>query len=208
MGRVVTQTQADLAPEQESFAWRKVKLIVDQVEGKQALTTFYGLDTTRDELASLVKKRKTMIESVQEVKTSEGYLLRIFAVCFTKESQFQKKRTNYALASQVKAIRRRMVNIIAEYVAKAHNINNLLSNFANNLIEKKILEEASKIYPLKDIKIRKVKVLQRPKIDRSKLEEMHNPEKRKLTKADKKTTIKGKKVINVDDSTNLLSKNE
>ena len=53
--------QADLAPNQDSFHWRKIKLIVDQTEGRQALTSFYGVDITRDELCSLIKKRKTLI---------------------------------------------------------------------------------------------------------------------------------------------------
>ena len=33
-GRVVTANQADLAPNQDTFAWRKVKLIVDDTRGK------------------------------------------------------------------------------------------------------------------------------------------------------------------------------
>jgi small subunit ribosomal protein S3Ae len=33
-GRVVTAKQADLAPNQDTFAWRKVKLIVDDTRGK------------------------------------------------------------------------------------------------------------------------------------------------------------------------------
>jgi small subunit ribosomal protein S3Ae len=47
-GRVVSSMQADLAPNQDSFHWRKIKLIVDQTEGRQALTSFYGVDITRD----------------------------------------------------------------------------------------------------------------------------------------------------------------
>ena len=47
-GRVVSQMQADLAPNQDAFHWRKIKLIVDQTEGRQAITSFYGVDTTRD----------------------------------------------------------------------------------------------------------------------------------------------------------------
>eukprot|EP00919_Chromeraceae_sp_WS-2016_P001844 GHVR01004441.1.p1 GENE.GHVR01004441.1~~GHVR01004441.1.p1 ORF type:complete len:108 (-),score=6.61 GHVR01004441.1:498-821(-) len=106
--------QSDLAPNQDSFAWRKIKLIVDQVEGRQAITSFYGVDITRDELCSLIKKRKTLIEAVQDCKTSDGYVLRVFAIAFTRESPNQKRKTNYALSSQQKIIRKRMNDIISK----------------------------------------------------------------------------------------------
>ena len=79
-GRVVTANQADLAPNQDAFAWRKIKLIVDETRGRDALTSFYGVDMTKDELCSLIKKRKTLIEAIQDVRTSDGYVLRIFVI--------------------------------------------------------------------------------------------------------------------------------
>lgn len=106
--------QADLAPSQDLFLWRKVKLIVDQTEGRQAITSFYGVDMTRDELCSLIKKRKTLIEAVQDVKSADGYVLRVFAIAFTRESNGQKRKTNYAQSSQQKAIRNKMNEIIAK----------------------------------------------------------------------------------------------
>ena len=47
---------------------------------------------TRDELSSLIKKRKTLIEAVQDVKSADGYVLRVFVIAFTKESPNQKSR--------------------------------------------------------------------------------------------------------------------
>ena len=38
------------------MAWRKVKLIIDDVEGNRCRTSFYGLDITKDKLASMVRK--------------------------------------------------------------------------------------------------------------------------------------------------------
>ena len=101
-GRVVTANQADLAPNQDAFAWRKIKLIVDETRGRDALTSFYGVDMTRDQLSSLIKKRKTLIEAVQDCKSLDGYVVRVFVIAFTRETQGQKKKTNYALVSQQK----------------------------------------------------------------------------------------------------------
>lgn len=182
--------QADLAPNQDSFHWRKIKLIVDQTEGRQALTSFYGVDTTRDELCSLIKKRKTLIEAISDVKTQDGYVLRVFVIAFTRESPNQKSKTNYALTSQQKIIRKRINDIIAKEVAKA-NVTAILNLFTSEVIEKRITKEVSPIYPVKNVKVRKIKVIQRPHVDFHKLNEMHDPEKRILTKAT--TRVQGRK---------------
>ena len=182
--------QADLAPNQDSFHWRKVKLIVDQTEGRQAVTSFYGVDTTRDEVCSLIKKRKTLIEAVSDVKSQDGYVLRVFVIAFTKESPSQKRKTNYALSSQQKIIRKRINDIIAKDVAKA-NITDILKMFTSEVVEKKITKDVSPIYPVKNVKIRKIKVIQRPNVDYNKLNEMHDPNKRILTMATEK--VQGRK---------------
>jgi len=171
--------QSDLATNQDTFHWRKIKLIVDHTEGRQALTSFYGVDMTRDELCSLIKKRKTLIEAIQDTKSQDGYVLRIFAIAFTKESPNQKAKTNYAQSSQQKAIRRKINEIVAKEVAKA-NATDVLKLFTSDVVEKKITKEVSHIYPVKNVKVRKIKVIQRPKIDTTKLSEMHDPEKRIL----------------------------
>jgi ribosomal protein S3AE len=189
-GRVVSQMQADLAPNQDTFHWRKIKLIVDQTEGRQAITSFYGVDTTRDELCSLIKKRKTLIEAISDVKSQDGYVLRIFVIAFTRESHNQKSKTNYALGSQQKIIRRKINEIIAKEVSKA-NATQVLNLFTSEVVEKKITKEISPIYPVKNVKIRKIKVIQRPNVDFNKLSEMHDPEKRILTKATAK--VQGKR---------------
>ena len=167
-GRVVSANQSDLAPNQDAFHWRKIKLIVDQTEGRQAVTSFYGVDMTRDELCSLIKKRKTLIEAVQDCKSLDGYVLRVFAIAFTRESPNQKSKTNYAQSSQQKSIRRKMNEIIAKEIAKS-NATDVLKLFTSEVVEKKITKEVSHIYPVKNVKVRKIKVIQRPKIDQNKL---------------------------------------
>jgi ribosomal protein S3AE len=127
-GRVVTANQADLDKNQESFIWRKIKLIIDDTRGYDALTSFYGADMTRDQLCSLIKKRKTLIEAIQDCKSADGYVIRVFVIAFTRESYTQKKKTNYALTSQQKAIRKKINEIINKYVTKS-NATELLNLF-------------------------------------------------------------------------------
>jgi small subunit ribosomal protein S3Ae len=105
---------------------------------------------------------------VQDVKSADGYVLRVFVIAFTRESTNQKSKTNYALTSQQKIIRKRINDIIAKEVSKA-NATQILNLFTSEVIEKKITKEVSPIYPVKNVKVRKIKVIQRPNVDYHKL---------------------------------------
>lgn len=55
---------ADFLPSQnEEDAFRKIKLRVEDVQGRFCLTNFHGMDLTTDKLRSLIKKRCDIIEA-------------------------------------------------------------------------------------------------------------------------------------------------
>jgi len=64
-------------------SYKKFRLIIDEVEGNNCKTSFYGLSTTKDKLCNLIKKWNTLIEMHIDVKTKDGYFLRIFINTFT-----------------------------------------------------------------------------------------------------------------------------
>merc|ERR1711937_103390 len=113
------------------------------MQGKNLLTNFYGMDMTTDKKRSLIKKWHTPIDAYADVKTTDGYVLRMFCIGFTKRSIMQVRKTSYAQASQVRAIRR------------------------------EIERSTNGIYPLTNVFIRKVKMLRAPKMDLNKLIELH-----------------------------------
>lgn len=88
---------------------------------------------TRDQLSAIIKKRKTLIEAVQDCKSQDGYVIRVFVIGFTRESANQKKKTNYALASQQKEIRKRINDIVSKEVSKS-NANQLLQLFTSEVM--------------------------------------------------------------------------
>ena len=57
------------------------------------------MDFTTDKLRSLVRKWQTLIEAQVDVKTTDGYLLRMFAIAFTKKRPGQV-RDNLSLCWQ------------------------------------------------------------------------------------------------------------
>ena len=75
--------------------------MAEDVQGKNVLTNFHGMDLTRDKLCSMVKKWQTLIEAHIDVKTTDSYLLRMFAIGFTKKKPYQSKKTCYAQHAQV-----------------------------------------------------------------------------------------------------------
>ncbi|MBV99552.1 40S ribosomal protein S3a, partial [Eschrichtius robustus] len=86
-GRVFEVIPADLQHDEAAF--RKFKLITEDVQGKNCLTNLRGMDLTRDKMCSRVEKWQTMTEAHVDVKTTDGYLLRLFCVGFTKKCNNQ-----------------------------------------------------------------------------------------------------------------------
>ena len=150
-GRILEVSLADLQKDEE-HAFRKVKLRVDEVQGKNCLTNFHGLDFTSDKLRSLVRKWQTLIEANVTVKTTDDYLLRLFAIAFTKRRQNQVKKTTYAQSSQIRAIRKRMTEII-QREATSCTLNQLVTKLIPEVIGREIEKATQGIYPLQNVRI-------------------------------------------------------
>merc|ERR1712062_122299 len=152
-GRVYEVSLADLQNENDAErSFRKFKLVCEEVQGKNCLANFHGMGLTTDKLRSMVKKWQTLIEANCDVKTTDGYTLRVFCIGFTRKQELSTKKTAYAQAGQVRNIRKKMIpDSIARDIEKA----------------------CQGIYPLHDVHIRKVKVMKRPRFDLNKLMDMH-----------------------------------
>eukprot|EP00173_Palmaria_palmata_P004559 Plantae.Rhodophyta-Palmaria_palmata.ctg6451.p1 GENE.Plantae.Rhodophyta-Palmaria_palmata.ctg6451~~Plantae.Rhodophyta-Palmaria_palmata.ctg6451.p1 ORF type:complete len:267 (-),score=55.83 Plantae.Rhodophyta-Palmaria_palmata.ctg6451:28-828(-) len=174
LNRVFEVSAADLEGTETQF-FRKIKLRCEAVQGKELLTSFDGLSFTTDKSRSLVRKWQTLIEAHVDVKTSDGYLLRLFCIAFTKRRPNQIRKTSYAQAAQVKQIRKKMFEVIKAEVANVE-LKDLVSKLIATVIGSKIEKATQMIYPLQNTYIRKVKVLQRPKFDTYKLNELHADE--------------------------------
>lgn len=173
-GRVYDVNQGELHGEGDTY--RKFKLICEDVQGKNCILNFHGMSLTRDKMCSMVKKWHTMIEAHIDVKTTDGYQLRVFVVAFTKRHRDTKtqqvKKTTYAQTQQVKMIRKKMTEIVTSEIQNC-DIRSLVEKLLPDSIAKDIEVATRIIYPIHDVHISKVKVVKKPKIDISKLMELH-----------------------------------
>ena len=140
---------ADLQKD-EDHAFRKVKLRVDEVQGRNCLTDFHGLDFTSDKLRSLVRKWQTLIEGNVVVKTTDDYLLRVFAIAFTKRRSNQIKKTTYASSAQIRAIRKKMVDVIHRETNNC-SLKELTQKIIPESIGTSIEKATQGIYPLQNV---------------------------------------------------------
>jgi len=169
-GRVFEVSLADL--QNDEIAYRKFKLIAEEVRGRDVLTNFHGMLLTTDKLRSIVKKWQSLIDAHADIKTTDGYLLRVFCIGFTKKAPQSTKKTCYAKKSQIKQIRKKMIDTMTREVSTV-DLKEVVNKLIPDSIGKDIEKSCQRIYPLHDVYVYKVKVLRKPKFDLSKLLEMH-----------------------------------
>ena len=170
-GRIIELSLGDLNKDEDQ-SFRKIKLRVDEVQGRDCLTNFHGMDFTSDKLRSLVRKWQSLIEAHVDVKTTDGYLLRLFAIGFTKRRPTQVSKTTYAQTAQIREIRRKMFEIMTKE-ATSCDLKELVQKFVPEAIGREIEKACRGIYPLQNVYVRKAKILKAPKFDMSKLLELH-----------------------------------
>lgn len=170
-GRIFEVNLADLNNDEDQ-SYRKIKLCCEDVKGRNCLTDFNGMSITRDKLCSLIRKWHTLIEAFVDIKTIDGYSLRIFCIAFTKRRAEQVKTTCYARTSQIRAIRKKMREVIINEASKVQ-MKDLVKKFIPESIGKEIDKACRTIFPLQNIFIRKVKILKKPKLDIAKLMDLH-----------------------------------
>lgn len=77
-GCVFEVSPVDLQNDQ--VALRKFKLITEDVQGKNCLSNFHGVDLTYDRMCSMVKKRQTMIEALLLISRLPMVICLVFSV--------------------------------------------------------------------------------------------------------------------------------
>merc|ERR1712224_807591 len=138
--------------------------------GRNCLSDFHGMSLTRDKQMQMVRKWHTLIEAHTKVKTTDGYILRMFCIAFTKRRQEQVRQTCYAGSASVRKIRKKMVEVMQKEASKCM-MRDLVKKLIPEALGKEIEKATRGIYPIQNCLIRKVK---KPKFDLTKLMELHS----------------------------------
>ena len=175
-GRVYEACLADLQDGKGDHdePYRNIKLKVHDVQGRSMLTQFHGMNLTADKYRALVRKWCTTIESVVEAKTADGYHMRLFFLAFTTKQKNQLSKNCYANTRLIRWIRSRMAKIAQRRLAQV-DINGAVKLFTQDTLKNSIFKLCNPLFPLRDLKLRKVKVIKYPKFELGKLNESHDP---------------------------------
>ena len=151
IGRVVETTVGELTNDFSKHNI-KLKMEIDNVNGDVAGTRFIGHEITTDYLRSIVKRQTSRIDTNLNVKTKDGYKVRVKPICFT----VKRART-----SQIKALRDIMNDTVKERAAEL-DFEQLVEEAIVGKLSANIYRKAKSIYPLRRVEIRKTEVLAIP----------------------------------------------
>lgn len=128
----------------------KIRFRVEDVKGLEAHTVFTGHELTSDYVRRLTRRKRTKTDHVVDVRTKDGYLIRLKPMSIT-EQRIQ--------ASQETAIRGLMDNYLKSAVADM-TASELVKSIISGDLTKDLSQACKVIIPIKRIEIRKSEVLE------------------------------------------------
>jgi small subunit ribosomal protein S3Ae len=146
----------------------KVKLVINKIDGKSALTEFGGFECVREHLLRMVRKRNQKVESIFDVVTKDDWLLKVKSLSVLNGNTTEEIQ---------KRIRQVSENLVREE-AKKFPMNDLLKKIIKTEIQMRIKKQGSKVYPVRFSEIARIKVLRSPEFKITKPPEK-KPEKAK-----------------------------
>lgn len=152
IGRVMEVTLFDITGD---YGHVHIKLYfqIVRVEGDTAYTRFKGHELLRDYIRSLTRRKSSKITGIFDVRTKDGYGLRVTAMVFTR---YRCK------TSQKKLIRKRMKEIIDKRASEStldEFIQAMVFSDQEGSLAQEIDEAARKIYAVRKVEIAKSKLL-------------------------------------------------
>ncbi|MVT13442.1 MAG: 30S ribosomal protein S3ae [Euryarchaeota archaeon] len=151
MGRVAETTLYNINGDIKK-EYVKLYFKVNKIDGNQAFTHFIGHDVTQDYIRRLVRRRRSRIDAIFPVTTSDGYTIRV------KITAIADKRINSSLKS---AIRKKIIEAVLNNGTKMN-----FYEFVNYMLSDKIVQDIEKnvksVYNIKKIEVRKSNLLSIP----------------------------------------------
>jgi len=192
---------ADLSNDEDQ-AYEKVRLCIEEVQGRNCLTDFHSL-------------MLAMIEAHVDVKTTDGYVVRLFVIAFMKRRLDQVKTNCYAQMAQIHKIRKKMVEIMTkeavmleleqlsshdaqryqscEFMLKNVDLRELVKKLIPEPVGKEIEKQTQDIFLLKGVLTRKGKIIKKPKYDLVKVMEAYGDVDVEMPRLENEDAVKAPK---------------
>jgi small subunit ribosomal protein S3Ae len=146
-GRTIKEGLNELLDASDKY-YMDVTLRITEVEGNKAFTEIQGLECSSEFVSRLVSKRSDRFDMVQDVETEDGREVRVKVV----GSTLRKTSTN-----TLQAVREKLQDILEEN-ASEQAYNEFMENIFTDNIQQKMREEAEKIYPFRELEVRKTEL--------------------------------------------------
>ncbi len=151
LGRTIETTLGDIRND-ASENNTKLEFRITEVASDSAYAEFIKHELTRDYLRSLVRRGSSKVEAYITVLTTDDYRIQVQPVALT---------TKQADASQKKAIRRTMIDLVEEAGAE-RTFEDLLDSIVEGRLSSAIYSEAKTVYPLRRVEVAKATLEARP----------------------------------------------
>jgi small subunit ribosomal protein S3Ae len=166
-GRVGEMTAADISDNVENGDLRrKIQMYVEECKDGQCFTSFYGYDITRETLNQIIKKRSSLIEIYTDVRTSDGYIFRVFLSSVSKRAKDQLKINSFVNSSTIRLLRKKTVHELQSKVKKM-----TAQQFANAVVEQELEKDIKnfmkRVFPNLITLLRKVKMVRKGQMDKN-----------------------------------------
>jgi small subunit ribosomal protein S3Ae len=153
IGRTTVVTLQDLTGDY-SKGHVKLHFQIYEIKGSDALTRFIGHDMRNDYVLRLARRHRTKIDGVFDVKTKDGYLLRV------KPLAIADKRIK---TTQARELRKIIGQVVREF-AEQHTFSEFVGAMLKDELSRAAAERCRAVYPLRRLEIRKSEVLSIPRI--------------------------------------------
>jgi small subunit ribosomal protein S3Ae len=148
-GRFIKSSMMDIT---RDFSKQHIKLEfrLGDVVGNKVQTEFMGQYLSRDYMRSQIRRKSTRVEDVIDTKTKDGHKVRVKAIAMA---------IGRAQATQERAIRKIMRDIVLKR-AQSQDLEQFINEIIKGRLSANIYRGAGKIYSLKRVEIRKIRVLE------------------------------------------------
>lgn len=147
IGRRIDLNAVELTNDLNKY-YIKLHFRITSVNGA-AIAEFDGFECLQDYISRMVLRRIKRIDSIQDLKTTDGVMLRVKGLTI-----ISKKATS----NVERKIREFVSKIIKEEVEKS-TLEKFLEKVLSNEIKNKIIKQGRVIYPIRNFEIRKTEVL-------------------------------------------------